>query len=226
MKEQIEKVVSQLKEEIANVNDLEGIKQIRAKYVSKSDLLSELKQQVRTAENKAEIGQLINLYNTSVNGIINEKKEELENKFDLEERENPILNSESIELETKEGVTHPLSKIVSIVTNFMDKLGYEYAHGLEIEDEHINFDRLNIPADHPARTMQDTFYLEDEGKLLRTHSTNITARHLEETTDLNLKAYSIGTVFRNDENDATHSFQFNQIDLFRIGSDISVADLK
>ena len=226
MKEEIKKVVETLKEEIVNINDLEGIKQIRAKYTSKSDLLSELKEKVRTAENKAEIGQLINLYNTSINGIINEKKEELENKFDLEERENPILNQEADSITEKEGVVHPLTKITKIVTNFFDKLGYEYAHGLEIEDEEINFDRLNIPADHPARTMQDTFYLETPGKLLRTHSTNITARHLEETKNENLKAYSIGTVFRNDENDATHSFQFNQIDIFRIGKDISVADLK
>jgi phenylalanyl-tRNA synthetase alpha chain len=226
MKERIEEAVSQLKEEIQSIQDLEGIKQIRAKYTSKSDLLSELKESIKTAENKAEVGQLINLYNTQVNGIINDKKEELENKFDLEERENPILNSESQDLSSKPGVVHPLTKITKIVTNFFDKHGYEYAHGLEIEDEEINFDRLNIPADHPARTMQDTFYLETPGKLLRTHSTNITARHLEETNNLNLKAYSIGTVFRNDENDATHSFQFNQVDIFRIGKEVSVADLK
>jgi phenylalanyl-tRNA synthetase alpha chain len=226
MKEKIEQAAIQLKKEIENINDLEGMKQIRAKYFTNSELLQGLKQEVRTAENKSEIGKFINLYNTSINEIINNKKEELENKFDLEERENPILNSKAEIIGDSEGVTHPLTKIVKIVTKFFDNLGYEYEHGLEIEDEEINFDRLNIPSDHPARTMQDTFYLEAEGKLLRTHSTNITARHLEKTTNENLKAYSIGTVFRNDENDATHSFQFNQVDIFRIGKDISVADLK
>ena len=226
MESRINEAIDALNKEIVSVNDLEGIKQIRAKYTTKSEILSELKEQVKTADNKAEIGRLINLYNTQVNGIINSKKEELENKFDLEERENPILNQEGVTPSEGKGVLHPLTKITNIVMSFLDELGFEYAHGLEIEDEEINFDKLNIPKNHPARTMQDTFFLEGHGKLLRTHSTNITARHLAETKNKNLKAYSIGTVFRNDENDATHSFQFNQIDLFRIGKQISVADLK
>jgi len=73
--------------------------------------------------------------------------------------------------------------------------------------------------------MQDTFYLEDD-KVLRTHATNITARELENTTSDIFRSYSIGPVFRNDDNDATHSFQFNQIDIFNIGKDISIANLK
>ena len=223
--ERINSIVEQLEKEITNVKDLEGIKQIRSQYLSKSDLLAELKASLPTAEDKAAVGALINEYTGRISQIIESKKEELENTFDIEERVNPILTQEAVALNKKKGESHPLTKIAKIVSEFFDELNYEYAHGIEVETEAFNFDALNIPANHPARTMQDTFYLEG-GKLLRTHCTNITARHLAETTEEEFKSYSIGTVFRNDDNDATHSFQFNQIDIFQIGKDVSIANLK
>lgn len=223
MKNKINSIAEQLKNEIRDVKDLETIKQLRATYIGKSELLNELKESIKTVENKAEVGQNINMYTTSINEILNTKKEEIENTFDLGEKVN--IPEEETTLSKSTGYDHPLNKISNIVHNFFEKHGFEYERGIEIETEKFNFDALNLPANHPARTMQDTFYLEG-GKLLRTHSTNVTARALAETTESEFKSYSIGTVFRNDENDATHSFQFNQIDIFQIGKDISVANLK
>lgn len=226
MNKEIEEIVNNLKNEIRNINDLEALKQIKAKYTTKSLFLIDLKSKIKEAEDKISIGKLINSYNDLINDILIEKRNFLESKFFIKERENPILKNKKIKPNKLEkGFVHPLTKISKIVMNFFDDLNYEYAHGIEIESEEINFDALNIPKNHPARTMQDTFYLKGD-KLLRTHSTNVTARHLAETNKSEFCSYSIGTVFRNDENDATHSFQFNQIDIFNVGKDITIANLK
>ena len=226
MKDQILSIIEQLKAEIIEVNDLESLKQIKAKYTSKSDFFNNLKESIKTAENKQEVGAHIKLYTSGVNSILDKKKEDLENSFFLQERENPLLTDTRINLEEKEGVIHPLTKLSFEIIDFFEELNYQYAHGIEVEEEFYNFDVLNIPTDHPARAPQDTFYLEQPRRLLRTHATTITARELQVVSSNVFRSYSIGPVFRNDDNDATHSFQFNQIDIFNIGEDISIGNLK
>lgn len=225
MLEKIDLIIENLKSELETINDLETLKQIRAKYVSKSDFFIELKSGIKNATNKQEYGSWIKRYSDGVNTLINEKKDYLENSFFLEERENPINTSERISLELKEGIIHPITEITKQVATFFDNLNYHYAHGIELETEEYNFDRLNLGSDHPAREMQDTFYLSN-GKLLRTHATNMSARELEASKEDEYSSYSIGPVFRNDENDATHSFQFNQIDIFNNGNNMNVSNLK
>ncbi len=225
MLDKINSIIEELKSELETTNDLEALKQVKAKYVSKSDFFNELKSGIREAENKQEYGSWIKSYSEGVNDLLNNKKEDLENSFFLEERENPINNSERIQLEEKEGIIHPLTTITREVIEFFDGLNYHYAHGIELETEEYNFDRLNLGPDHPAREMQDTFYLAN-GKLLRTHATNMSARELETANEGEFRSYSIGPVFRNDENDATHSFQFNQIDIFNNGNHMNVSNLK
>jgi phenylalanyl-tRNA synthetase alpha chain len=228
MQDKIDEIILQLKIDKEEVKDLEALKHLRAEYVSKSIFLSDLRETIKNAspEDKASIGKLLGSYTGPVNEILNDKKEELANKFDLEEVDNPFLGNGEVKLNKEKGFLHPLTLLTKEIENFFDSLGYEYEHGIEVESEEINFNALNMPDNHPARTMQDTFYLEEEGMLLRTHSTNITARHLATLEGDSLKSYSIGTVFRNDENDATHSYQFNQIDIFNVGKNISIANMK
>ncbi|BDU67553.1 MAG: phenylalanine--tRNA ligase alpha subunit [Candidatus Tyloplasma litorale] len=226
MLNEINQKIEDLKNEIQKVNDLEELKQIKAKYLSKSSFYNKLKNSIKIAENKKEIGQWIQTYTLGINSILNNKKEELENSFFLVSRDNPLFKSKKrINIEKKKGIIHPLTLVSIQVMEFFDKLNYHYAHSIELEEEKYNFDILNLGVDHPAREMQDTFYLSD-GKLLRTHATNMSARELVNSKDDKYRSYSIGPVFRNDDNDATHSFQFSQIDIFNNGNNMNVSNLK
>ena len=226
MLKKINLLIDELKLNLENVSGLEELKQIKAEYTSKSEFFISLKSGIREAEDKQLYGSFIKAYSEGVNLLLSNKKEELANSFFLEKRENPIINgAPRIILDKKNGTIHPITLITKQVIAFFDNLNFKYTHGIEVEIEKYNFDILNLGANHPAREMQDTFYLEG-GKLLRTHATNMSARELETSTTDSFRSYSVGSVFRNDENDATHSFQFNQIDIFNNGSDMNISNLK
>lgn len=225
MLKKIQQIILELENEINEIKDLEQLKQLKAQYTSKSDFFNELKNLIRSTENKQEVGEWIKEYSESTYNIFNLKKDELENLFFIQERENPINNTSKFSLEEIEGIIHPITILTKKVMTFFDKLNYHYAHGIELETEKYNFDILNLGPDHPAREMQDTFYLKG-GKLLRTHATNMSARELVESQHDRYRSYSIGSVFRNDDNDSTHSFQFNQIDIFNNGNDMNISNLK
>ena len=133
----------------------------------------------------------------------------------------------------KQGTMHPLSLLAQEAYEVFSDLGFEIAIGPELESEWYNFDVLNVSKDHPARDMQDTFWIKDKpGYVLRTHTTSVTARAIEQAGKegrLPSAFISIGKVFRNEATDMTHEVQFYQIDGIMIGSikdSISVADLK
>ncbi len=226
----MEKQISNLIEDLKKINDLEGLKQIKSKYTSNSIFLNDLKEKVKNADpnEKQKFGKIISEYNQKIGELLNSKKEILENSFFLGEDKTNLLFEDKFDIKTidsKKGKLHPLTVASNIIHKYFSSLKYDYIHGKEVEEEKYNFNILNIPQDHPAREMQDTFYLEG-GKLLRTHATNITARELEKSNEKNHKSYSIGPVFRNDDNDATHSFQFSQVDIFAYGEETSIVYLQ
>jgi phenylalanyl-tRNA synthetase alpha chain len=122
---------------------------------------------------------------------------------------------------------HPLSQIIHRSTEIFRDLGFTVVAGPEIETEFFNFDALNIPANHPARGMQDTFWLEPlaDKKLLRTHTTAVSARCLKEL-ELPFRVVSPGRVFRNEATDATHEAQFYQFDGLAVEKDANLGQLK
>lgn len=128
------------------------------------------------------------------------------------------------------GTEHPLSKLSNEAYKVFMDLGFEVANGPELESEWYNFDALNVPKNHPARDMQDTFYIKNrEEKVLRTHNTNTTGRAIEgafKEGRIPNAFISIGKVFRNEATDATHEMQFYQIDGAMVGENISMSDLK
>lgn len=136
------------------------------------------------------------------------------------------------------GTEHPLSVLANEAYKVWNELGFEIASGPELESDWYNFGVLNFPKDHPARDMQDTFWIKDETKdkkenkqekVLRTHTTTVTARAFEQAGKegrLPAAFISIGKVFRNEATDITHEMQFYQIDGAMIGENISIADLK
>jgi phenylalanyl-tRNA synthetase alpha chain len=135
-----------------------------------------------------------------------------------------------MKINEEKGREHPLSILTNQAYQVFSELGFEIALGSELESEWYNFDVLNVSKDHPARDMQDTFWIkEKEGSVLRTHTTNVTARAIEKAGKekrLPSAFISVGKVFRNEATDATHEMQFFQIDGGMVGENISIADLK
>lgn len=132
--------------------------------------------------------------------------------------------------EIKKGHIHPLSLLAEESHKVFTSLGFGVAFGPEVENEWYCFDSLNFPKNHPARDMQDAFWIKNENeKVLRTHTTTVTARKLEELAKnkKNEGAYvSIGKVFRNESTDSTHEMQFFQVDGFAIGENINLGNMK
>ncbi|MCR4328642.1 MAG: phenylalanine--tRNA ligase subunit alpha [Patescibacteria group bacterium] len=133
------------------------------------------------------------------------------------------------EEETVKGHLHPISRAILDIRSIFAELGFEVGIGSEIESEWYNFDALNIAKDHPARDMQDTFWLKplSERKLLRTHNTALTARAVEAYKDrFPVRKIFPGKVFRNEATDATHEAQFFQMDGMYVDKNVSLAHLK
>ena len=129
-------------------------------------------------------------------------------------------------MKTKLGKLHPITQIIRHVTQTFIDMGFQVSDGPHIEDEFHNFDALNVPKDHPARDMQDTFFIKKErGHVMRTHTSNVQIRFMEKHQPP-FKVVAPGMVYRNEATDATHEVQFHQIDGFVVGKDISVAHLK
>ncbi len=128
------------------------------------------------------------------------------------------------------GTEHPLSILQNEAYEVLAGLGFEIASGPELETEWYNFDALNVPKDHPARDMQDTFWIKGEqGQVLRTHATSVSARMLERSAKegrIPAAYVSIGKVFRNEATDITHEMQFFQIDGCMIGPGVTLATMK
>lgn len=126
------------------------------------------------------------------------------------------------------GHLHPITAMIRDIVAIFGELGFAVGEGPEIETEHFNFDALNVPAHHPSRDMQDTFWLKpkSDGKLLRTHTTSVTARTLADFKDEPVRKIFPGKVFRNEATDATHEAQFYQLDAVYVDRDVSLAHLK
>lgn len=131
----------------------------------------------------------------------------------------------------KKGSLHPLTLTMNEAVSIFKDMGFTVEQGPELEDEWYNFDALNVPKDHPARDMQDTFFIKDkEGLVLRTHTSNTQIRYMEKLTkDKKIPPFAVivpGKVYRNESTDATHEIQFFQIEGLVVGEDISVAHMK
>ena len=119
---------------------------------------------------------------------------------------------------------HPITKVISEVKEILSSLGFNFVEGPEIEDEFHNFDALNIPEDHPARQMQDSFYMKKEGFVLRTHTSNVQIRHMKSNKPP-FQIATVGKVYRADY-DQTHTPMFHQMEGFMIDKDITMANMR
>ena len=208
--------------------DSKTLEELRIEYLSKKGKVQSLMVQMRdlSAEEKPKFGQLVNDLKNSISTAIDEKKRELDAAL-MEMK----LQSEKLDItldayKMKKGTLHPLTLVQNELEDIFIGMGYNVAEGPELESDLYNFTRANTPEGHPARDMQDTFYV-DPTHLLRSQTTAIQMRVLEQEHDhLPIKVICPGKVYRRDDDDATHSHQFMQCEGLVIGENITVADLK
>lgn len=215
-------------EEIKKSEDLNTLNELRIKYISKRGLVSQAMRKMRDLpdEEKPEFGKMVNQVKSKIETVLKSKQDELnEIKLMLD------MKQEAIDVtlpgnDYNYGVRNPLIMIQRQIEKIFREMGYSIVEGDEVELDLYNFERANIPKDHPAREMQDTFYI-DENRLLRTHTTSIQTRALEEyAPNIPVKVVCPGKVYRRDDDDATHSHQFFQMEGLVIGKEITLSDLK
>lgn len=218
-------------EEIRKINKLEELKNLRARFLGKSSKITILLREVATmsAEEKREAGSELNTLKNFIAEEIEKFEKQLENKELERELQSEILDVTLPVREREAGFIHPLSKVQDEFRNIMYSLGFSLATGSEIENDWNCFEGLNIPKHHPARQMQDTFYLRkgEEGKedlLLRTQTTAIETREMTRNKPP-FKFFCCGKTFRS-EMDSTHCPMFHQLEGVYVDEHISMQDLK
>ncbi|MDD3190825.1 MAG: phenylalanine--tRNA ligase subunit alpha [Candidatus Pacebacteria bacterium] len=212
MKDKIEKIKKAALAEISAVESDEGLEEVRVKYLGRKSELTEVLKGLRdmSVEEKKEIGQISNLVKNEIESAIIRKETEMKEKefaeLDAKEKIDVTYPGEKVPV----GHLHPLTKTRYEVEDIFRSMGFLIADGREVEDEFHNFDALNIPQNHPARDMWDTFWLKD-GNLLRTHTSPMQVRFMEE----NKPPFRIivpGRTFRFENSDATHESNFHQVE--------------
>ena len=224
----LEKLKLEALDKIKNISDLKELEELRLKYLSKKGEIQALMSQMKdlSAEEKPKFGQLVNELKTKVSEALEEKKNELDNLLLNENLKNEKIDISLNAYNFKLGNKHPLTLVQEELEDIFIGMGYKIIEGPEVELDLYNFTRANTPVGHPARDMQDTFYI-NENTLLRSQTTAIQMRVLEkEANNLPIKVICPGKVYRRDDDDATHSHQFNQAEGLVVGENITLADLK
>ena len=225
----VDGIVAEASSAIASAADLAELKSLRARVVGDQSAISALNAQLRDLPNeqKASAGAIIGKARGELNAAYAAREAEL---FAVEERAK--LAAESVDvtaapIPARIGARHPLSLLMDQISDIFVGMGWEIAEGPEVENEWFNFDALNFDADHPARAMQDTFFVEpvDAHLVLRTHTSPVQVRSL---LDRELPVYVLcpGRVFRTDELDATHTPVFHQVEGLAVDKGLTMADLK
>ena len=215
-------------DEINACNDLKVLNDLRVNYLGKKSPIQKSMSIMGklSPEERVEFGKVINTIKSNISNALDTKKVVLE-----EEALALRLKSEHIDISLPgnnyfAGSKHVIKQIIDEISQICIGMGYQVAEGPEVEKDLYNFELLNLPANHPARDMQDTFYI-DETTLMRTHTSPVQTRTLLACKGEGpVRIICPGRVYRRDDDDATHSHQFNQIEGLVVDKDITMADLK
>ncbi|MFD1039578.1 phenylalanine--tRNA ligase subunit alpha [Virgibacillus byunsanensis] len=228
MKEQLEAIQSETLEKIKHTNDMKELQQIRVAILGKKGSLTSVLRGMGklSKEERPVVGEIANAVRETITAAIDDKNKKLE-QVALEAQ----LEKEAIDVTlpgrpVQIGGPHLLTKIVEEIEDLFIGMGFEVREGPEVETDYYNFEALNLPKDHPARDMQDSFYITNE-LLLRTHTSPVQARTMR-SLDGNqpVKMICPGKVYRRDTDDATHSHQFTQIEGLLVDKNVRMSDLK
>lgn len=226
IKEKLEQINKQVLEQLEASKDLNDLNRIRVEVLGKKGQLTDLLKSMKDVapQDRPKVGQMVNEARASIEAAMEARKRRMEEALlDLK------LKSEVIDVtlpakKSRLGHSHPNTIALKEAERIFVGMGYQVVEGPEIERDYYNFEALNIPADHPAKDEQDTFYISGDF-LLRTQTSSVQVREMEKG-HLPIKMISPGRVFRADEVDATHSPSFHQIEGLVIDQDITMSDLK
>ena len=177
-----------------------------------------------SAEERPQIGAIANTVKEAIQNSLDQQRTTLESAQILVQLEAETIDVTMPGIYRPQGRIHPLNGIIDQTLDIFVGMGYTVAQGSEMETDYYNFEALNTPPDHPARDMQDTFYLPD-GNLLRTHTSSVQIRYMEKE-EPPIRVVAPGRVYRRDDVDATHSAVFHQIELLAIDEGLTFTDLK
>ena len=225
MQQQLSELITQAHSEIETCTNLNDLVNIKAKYLGKKSLLTELFSRLRelAPEERPAFGQAVNQARVQLESLIS-AKEEILRQNSWQKGKDSSIDLTLPGFVPSRGGLHPLTKVLREIEDVFLSMGFEIAEGFDIEDEFHNFDALNTPQDHPSRNLADTFYLKD-GNLLRTQTSTVQVRVMENYPPP-IKIVSPGRCYRNDKADASHSPVFHQIEALVVNEGISLADLK
>ncbi len=226
MNEQLEKIKAEALARIEASDALEKLNDIRVAYLGKKgELTSVLKNMKNVApEERPKVGQMVNDARALIEEKLEAARKELARRLREEQMKKEVIDVTLPAKKNKTGHSHPNSIALEEVERIFIGMGYEVVEGPEVEYDLYNFEKLNIPANHPAKDEQDTFYINKE-IVLRTQTSPVQARVMEKGK-LPIRMIAPGRVFRSDEVDATHSPSFHQIEGLVIDKHITFADLK
>lgn len=225
-KKNSEEEILSAQEEAKKIDSKDALNEFKGKFLGKKSLLTEFFGKMKDVpkEQKKDYGQLLSAFKGKIEEIFNKANEELERR-ELEKK----LKAESVDITLPGahrdlGSKNPFYAVIDDMTDFFVGLGYEVADGPEVETDVNNFELMNIPKDHPARDMQDSFSVK-EGVILRSHTSCVQARVMAKAKGQGpIKVICPGKVYRRD-NDATHSHQFGQIEGLVVSEDVTFANL-
>ena len=227
MEEQIKKIVEEAIKSIGEAKDANNLYDIQVKYLGKKGEFTAVLRGMKdlSAEQRPIIGGMVNKYKEELEALISEKEKqfaemELQRKL-KEEKVDVTLPANKV----TRGSKHPLNRVIEEIEDLFVSMGYDVVEGPELETDEFCFERLNLPKGHPARDMQDSFYITTE-YLLRTQTSAVQARAMLANTEKTpIRIIVPGKTYRR-EDDATHSHQFNQVEGLVIDENITLAHLK
>ena len=226
IKDTLNEIREEALKEIRATESTERLNEIRVAMLGKKGKMTEILKSMKdvSAEERPIIGKMVNETRAEIEAVLEESKVKMESALRKAKLEREVIDVTLPSKKNKVGHKHPNTIALEEVENIFVGMGYEVAEGPEVERDYYNFEALNIPADHPAKDEQDTFYINSD-ILLRTQ-TSSTQIHEMEKGKLPIKMIAPGRVFRADEVDATHSPSFHQVEGLVVDKGITFADLK
>jgi phenylalanyl-tRNA synthetase alpha chain len=217
-------------DELVKTQSKNDVLNLKAQYLGKTGIISDALKSLKdaTPEERKTIGALSNELKNKIEGLVENRIKDLEiheiNEKLAQDKIDISLRDSILEKGLQSAGYHPVTIIQREIEDIFLSMGFEILDGPHIEDEHHNFEALNIPKDHPARDMQDTFWFKNMKNLLRTHTSTIQVRGMESRKPP-FKFVGPGKVFRAERTDASHEMCFHQLEGMMVGKDISVANL-
>ena len=226
MKQRLQEIREEAVKQIQDSDALDKLNDVRVAFLGKKGKLTAVLKGMKdvAAEERPMVGQMVNETRAAIEGILEETKRKLEAKAREEQLKREVIDVTLPAKKNNLGHRHPNTIALEEVERIFIGMGYEVVEGPEVEYDLYNFEKLNIPANHPAKDEQDTFYINKD-IVLRTQTSPVQARVMEQGK-LPIRMIAPGRVFRSDEVDATHSPSFHQIEGLVIDKNITFADLK